>query len=156
MDIRKKLFSGVVMYWHRLPRMWGSHHPWGWSRTVKMWYWGTWSVGMVGWAEVGFGDHRTFPTILILQFYSKCPGKRPRYAVVWGHHAPGSFPFFRTLKAWISFTRSVLYCCVLAKHRTNEWQGRINKLKVNIICMYILIYNVRASVKNLLEFTTVF
>ena len=24
-------------------------------------------MGMVGWAEVGFGDHRTFPTLMIYE-----------------------------------------------------------------------------------------
>mgnify|MGYP001856499587 CR=1 FL=1 len=30
------------------PGRWWSHHPWRCSRTVWMWHWGTWLVGMVG------------------------------------------------------------------------------------------------------------
>jgi len=33
---------------HLHPGRWLSHHPWRYSRNVKMWHWGTCSVGMLG------------------------------------------------------------------------------------------------------------
>ena len=36
----------------------GGHHSWRRFRTMEMWHWGMWSVGMVGWAGVRLGDFR--------------------------------------------------------------------------------------------------
>ena len=48
-DIRKNLFSQrAVRQWHSCPGRWRSYCPWRCSRTVWMWHWGMWSVGMVG------------------------------------------------------------------------------------------------------------
>ena len=59
LDIRENCFSKrVVRQWHSCPGRWCSHHPWRCSRTVWMWHWGMWSVGMVGWVGVGLGDLR--------------------------------------------------------------------------------------------------
>jgi len=46
----------VVSHWRSCPGRWWGHHPWRCSRTMEMWHWGTWSVGMVGWVGVGL-DH---------------------------------------------------------------------------------------------------
>ena len=47
LDIRKNFFSEIVVM-HSCPGRWWSHHPWGCSRTMRMWHSGAWSVGMVG------------------------------------------------------------------------------------------------------------
>jgi len=36
----------------------GSHCPWGCSRSMGIWHWGTWSVGILVWVGVGLGGLR--------------------------------------------------------------------------------------------------
>ena len=53
LDIRQNFFSGSSAAVAQLLRKVVEAF-----RTMRMWHWGTWSVGMVGWAGVEFGDLR--------------------------------------------------------------------------------------------------
>jgi len=55
--IRNSFYSKrAVMQWHSCPGRWWGHRPWRCPRAMEMWYWGMWSVGMVGWVGVGLGE----------------------------------------------------------------------------------------------------
>jgi len=52
------------------PGRWGNHHPWRCVRTMEMWHWGMWSVGIVrmGWGWTS-GSQWSPPTLMILWSY---------------------------------------------------------------------------------------
>jgi len=60
----------VVLQWHSCPGRWCSHCPWRCSRTVWMWHWGMWSVGMVGAGCWTGWSERSFSTLMSLRFYA--------------------------------------------------------------------------------------
>jgi len=78
------------------PGRWWGHHPWRSSRTVEMWHWGTWLVGMVGMGWVGldviFPALKTLKTGVMMGSLAHLKS--------WRTCAPGAHPLHTAITQW--------------------------------------------------------
>jgi len=83
------------------PGRWWSHHPWRCLRTVEMWHWGTWLVGIMG-LQFDWMILMIFPTPVILwfSFYPHpflSPGFHQHFPIFVLLTMPSHLPIFSSL-----------------------------------------------------------